>query len=276
MKKLLGWAALATAIAATLPSAVMAEHAVWLQDEKGSVGSDTLASTIQLCGCAGDSCCGNGCASPGNGACGCNSCCDEGPLSGLLGRILRPSDHCFDGFISPMTNPFFFEDPRTLTEARLIFAHHNIPAAVAGGGSAQLYAMQVRLALTERLSVIANKDGFLVSSNPVIRDGWADIAAGLKYNLIRDVARQRLLSVGATYELPTGSPRTFQGNGDGEFNLFYSGARRLADNFNWLSGGGIRIPADDDAESSSMYLSNHFDVRMTERFYLLTEVNWFC
>ena len=197
------------------------------------------------------------------------------PLAGLLGKILRPSDHCFDGFISPMTNPVFFEDPRTLTEARVIFAHHNIPAAIAGGGDVQLYAMQVRLALTERLSFIATKDGYIVSSNPVIRDGWADIAAGLKYNLIRDVARQRLLSVGATFELPVGSPRAFQGNGDGEFNLFYSGARRMWENFNWISGGGIRIPSDDDAESSSTYMSQHFDVRMTERTYLLTEVNWF-
>src|SRR5690349_21238803 len=42
-------------------------------------------------------------------------CCDC--YSGrhrLLGLFL-PSDHCFDRFISPISNPFFFEDPRSLT-----------------------------------------------------------------------------------------------------------------------------------------------------------------
>ena len=34
------------------------------------------------------------------------------------GRTLFQSDHAFDGFISPVTNPFYFEDPRSLTELR--------------------------------------------------------------------------------------------------------------------------------------------------------------
>ena len=33
------------------------------------------------------------------------------------------SDHVFDGFISPVTNPFLFEDPRSLTEVRPIFMY---------------------------------------------------------------------------------------------------------------------------------------------------------
>ena len=45
-----------------------------------------------------------------------------------------------------MTNPVFFEDPRTLTEARMIFFQHKVPAA-AGGGDVQLYAVQLRAAL---------------------------------------------------------------------------------------------------------------------------------
>lgn len=61
--------------------------------------------------------------------------------------IIASSDHCYDGFISPMTNPVYFEDPRTLTEARIIFANHTIPNGL-GGGQAQLIAMQVRAALT--------------------------------------------------------------------------------------------------------------------------------
>lgn len=91
-----------------------------------------------------------------------------------------------------MTNPVFFEDPRTLTEARFIFFHHVIPQD-AGGGTAQLMAMQVRAALTDRLSIVAAKDGFVTSSHPLVDDGWADVYVGLKYNLLTDPCFQRLV-----------------------------------------------------------------------------------
>ena len=45
--------------------------------------------------------------------------CGIGAASG--GRCAFQSDHCFDSFISPVTNPFLFEDPRSLTEVRPIF-----------------------------------------------------------------------------------------------------------------------------------------------------------
>src|SRR5690606_3773389 len=121
-------------------------------------------------------------------------------LDSLLG-LLHPSESCYDCFLSPMTNPIFFEDPRTLTEARLIYLQHKVPLTAAGG-DVNLVAMQLRAALTDRLSVIATKDGFITSTNPLIDDGWTDINVGLKYNLIRRPDLQFLYSVGATYEMP--------------------------------------------------------------------------
>src|SRR5205085_9724483 len=38
------------------------------------------------------------------------------------------SDHCLDTFSSPVTNPFLFEDPRSLTELRPIFIWQKIPS----------------------------------------------------------------------------------------------------------------------------------------------------
>ena len=88
--------------------------------------------------------------------------------------------------------------------------------------------MQLRAAINEDVSIIATKDGFIVSDTPVIpNDGWADIAAGLKINVYKDVCSQSLISVGTTYEAPLGSPRSLQGNGDGEFHMFTSGATKL-------------------------------------------------
>ena len=199
---------------------------------------------------------------------------DADPLDGKLLSFIQPSEPCFADWISPISNPVFFEDPRTLTEARAIFLHHEVPQA-AGGGDIQLYALQLRLALSDRLSIIATKDGYAVSSNPLIRDGWGDIGGGLKYNLIRNVEQERLLSAGVTYETPSGSPRTLQGNGSGEFNFFLTGGIEIADDWHWLSDAGFRIAANNNEESSSFYWSNHLDRRFAGCWYGIAEFNWF-
>lgn len=202
--------------------------------------------------------------------------CDEG-CGGLLGYgWLKPSDHCYDCFISPISNPVFFEDPRTLTEARLIYAHHNLPGAL-GGGDLDVLALQVRAALTENLSLVATKDGFVFAgSDAPLDDGWNDIAGGLKYNLYKDPELQRLLSVGLNFELPVGSTRTLQGNGDGEFLLYLTGGTQFGDASHWISATGWRLPVDGAAESESIYWSNHFDTLLWwPGVYALAEVNWF-
>lgn len=219
---------------------------------------------IPSCGCAVSSCDG------------CTSCCSSSGCGGfdLFGGLIQPSEGCFDCFLSPMTNPTFFEDPRTLTEARLIYLHHKVPLT-AGGGDINLVALQLRAALTDRLSIIATKDGYATSTNPLIDDGWADINVGLKYNLWRDPRSQTLLSFGGTYELPVGSTRTLQGNGDGIFHLFSTYGRRLY-GWNFLFGKGVIIPVDDDAESSWMYFSTHLSRRIADtNLFFLTEFNWY-
>lgn len=205
-------------------------------------------------------------------ACDYTDGCDSGD-SKLFGLFVA-SDHCYDSFISPMTNPVFFEDPRTLTEARFFYLHHRLPSAV-GGGEVNLVAMQARAALTDRLSIVAAKDGYMTSTSPLIDDGWADVAVGLKYNLYADPSKQRLLSAGVSYEIPWGSPRSLQGNGDGEFHLYTTGGAQLGCHSHWISATGVRLPADRGDESTSIYWSNHFDYEFAKGWYALAEVNWF-
>ena len=212
-------------------------------------------------------------------SCRCSGC---GP--GLLGNFLKPSDHCFDDFISPMSNFIFFEDPRTLTEARAIFLHHELPNPVAAGipgGEVQLYAVQLRFALSERLSLIAVKDGYLVTDidggplDDLLDDGWAAVTAGLKYNLIREPCTGTLLSAGLTYELPVGSQRTLQDIGDGEFHIFATGGKRLWNGMgHYLGSVGLRLPVDGGIQTTSFHWSNHFDVKLTDRIYAFTEAVW--
>jgi hypothetical protein len=238
-------------------------------------------------GCCSSGCDASGCRSSGCDSTGCRlsrGCCDSGCCSsrfcfgqglgqGLPG-FLQPSDDCFDGFISPISNPVFFEDPRNLTEARFVYLNHGVPGAL-GGGDVQLFALQLRARLSDNVSLIATKDGYGTSTNPLLNDGWADISAGLKFNLLRDVANQQLLSGGFTFEFPSGSPQFQQGNGDGELNLFLSGARRFACRNYWISTPGFRLPMDGDDESTVFYWSNHFSHQLNSRWYVLTEFNWF-
>ncbi len=206
-----------------------------------------------------------------DGSCGgtCNDC--QGRRS-IFGNIIMRSEGGFDCFISPITNPVYFEDPRLMTEARGIFLNHRAPIAV-GGGDVQLYAMQLRARISENVAFIATKDGYVKSSNPVIGDGWADTAAGLKFSLLRDVQRQRLLTAGFTFELPSGEASALQGNGSGNLNVFISGGRRILGGVNWLQCGGFRAPMDKVDESSVFYSSQHLSKNVGARTWVLTELN---
>ena len=203
-------------------------------------------------------------------------CCEKDYLFGLI----APTSLCHSDYISPMTNPVYFEDPRTLTEVRFIFAHHALPGtAPLSGGSIQLLAAQVRVALNERTSIIANKDGYFWFSDNIPfapNDGWADMNIGLKHNVFVSDDYSQILSVGATYEAPWGSTRSFQGNGDGQFNMFASGGMRVGDCGHFLAAGGLKIPADSVNNSQLAYFSAHYDRQVSgTNLYWFTEANWY-
>ncbi len=166
-----------------------------------------------------------------------------------------------------------------------MFIEHSFPRsqAVLQGGDAQVYAMQIRAALTKRLSIVANKDGYIDLNTPGIgsRSGWAATAAGVKYNLIRRPQQQFLLSTGLIYEMASGEADVFQGLGDGEFHLFLSSGARPFDNLFWISGTGFRLPSNTVLGSQMYYLSNSLAYRFLEGaapstgWYALWETNWF-
>src|SRR5262249_38412867 len=155
-----------------------------------------------------------------------------------------PSDHCFDSFISPISNPFFFEDPRSLTEARGIFIDNSLPATI-GGGDAHVWAGQLRGRFADRWSVIAPRLGVLQVNQTGNPTGSLFLSApvGLKYNFLRDVDRQLLLSAGATYFIP-GSQNSIAGLGDGDLHVFLTGGKQIFDYGHWLSATGFRLPLD--------------------------------
>lgn len=222
---------------------------------------------------------GNPCCTAAEGCCETGDCTDTGccgcGLGSCLDGLFHPRDTRFDDFISPVTNPIYFQDPRIQSEARFIFLNNWFPNGL-GGGKAQVYALQVRAALTENLSFIATKDGFTVSQSPLLDDGWADVAAGLQYNFYKNAETQTLLSTGMVFEIPAGSPQALQGNGDGEFHLFLTGGTKLGDYWHFLSGSGFVLPSNRSQQSQIWYWSNHLDYQVGDTgLYLLGEMNWF-
>ncbi len=202
-----------------------------------------------------------------------DSCVGDGGDGKLFGFI-QPTNRCFSDFVSPMSNPLFFEDPRNLTEIHFIYLNQRIPRG-AFAGTLNVFAAQIRASLTDRLSIVASNDGFVTSSNPLVLDGWADVSAGLKYNIVQDSREGKLLSAGFAYIMPVGSTRTLQAQGDGDFHLYVSGGKRIGCKSHYLTSTGFRLPANAALGSKMFYWSNHLDYQVSKKFYLLGEVNWY-
>ncbi len=181
----------------------------------------------------------------------------------------------FGRFVSPVSNPVNFEDPRPTTEVRPLYAYHRIDREfVTLGGDAHVVAAQARIALSERFGLIATKDGY-VWLNPKQalpkKNGWANIAFGCKYATYRDPERQAMATVGLRYETASGDKDVLQGRGDGVLNPFLSALWGAGD-FHLLGYTGTRIPI--SGNDSTFYdLSLHGDYQFGP-LYPLVEFNW--
>ncbi|WP_417378304.1 hypothetical protein [Gimesia sp.] len=233
--------------------------------QQTSVCASGAGCTCSTCTCQAPAC---SCEPCGGNAC---TLCDRIPL---LNKF--PSDRCFDDFIMPVSNPVWSIDPRSLTYVRGIFINQMIDAQtpVLGAGDLQVYALQLGIALNERLSIIAVKDGYntLQTRGVGNRTGWSDIGLGLKYVLIRDVENQFLLSGGLIYEATNGSSRVFQGNGDGVWTPYVSIGKQIGSG-HLIASSGYHVPGDTAEESQSIYYSIHYDHPVTSKLSAVAELN---
>ena len=201
-------------------------------------------------------------------------------------RARFKSDCEFDNFASPVTNPFLFEDPRSLTEVRPIFIYQRIPggAGLFQGGNAWFVGVQGRLAITERFSLVVNKfglTGFNPASGAAIQEssGFSEIHLGPKYVFYRNPETKTLIAAGATFQIPSGSSDAFQNTGQLSIVPYISAARRLwetkSGTFNGMASTGYSFSTN-DSRSDYFYLSGHldFDIGNKGRFFPLIEMNW--
>lgn len=185
-------------------------------------------------------------------------------------------------YVPPVSNPIFNETPFMTTEVRPVYYYTDIPSQfITGGGNIQLVAAQVRVALNERLAVIATKDGYAdLDFDGVLRDedGFANIAFGLKYALIDRPEDDAILTAGVTYEPPSGNLVTsgiyMQGTADGFVNVFASGAKAFG-NLGLQANGGFNLAVDQAANTSMFHFSAHADYEVLDNLFPLVEINTF-
>ncbi|MGD7654208.1 MAG: hypothetical protein ACQCXQ_13395 [Verrucomicrobiales bacterium] len=183
----------------------------------------------------------------------------------------------------PISNPTLFDLALPSSNIHPIFIYHSLPDQISTklgnldlGGDVEVYALQFEYALTDRLSIVATKDGY-VDMNPnallSTENGWANLGGGLKYAFILNPETGTALSGTATFEFPTGNSDVFQGEGDGAVNLIVSGLQ-MADQWQFAGALGFQIPFSDE-QSTSSFLSTHVSYEVTPWFIPLVELNWF-
>lgn len=205
---------------------------------------------------------------------------------GCAGQGFLRSDHCFDNFISPVTNPSEFEDPRSLTEVRPIFIfqetrHHNFFFHDADFES---YNLQARVAITDRLSVVLQEFGFVhidPGSGSTFSDvtGFSEVDIGPKFTFWRNEQTGTLAAAGLTFEIPAGPRKVFQDTGDLSLRPYVSFAQSFGrtsyGSFDAMSTFGYNFGAD-NKRSDNFFSSWHldFDVANAHKIYPLVELNW--
>jgi hypothetical protein len=212
----------------------------------------------------------------------------KGNTFNTSGRHPFESDHSMDDFISPVTNPFLFEDPRSLTEARPIFMWQGTPTKtpIYRGGDIEYFGLQGRVAITECFSIVMNKFGAVWSephdSIPGFEphDGFAEIWIGPKYTFLRNEGTGTLGAVGLIFQLPVGSDKVQQDTG----NLTLTPYLTMGQSFFKTSYGmfhalgtlGYNASVDSE-RSDNVYFSLHFDydIANLHKFYPLIEFNYF-
>jgi hypothetical protein len=212
--------------------------------------------------------------------------CEQAMTAG--NRNLFQSDHCFDNFISPVTNPFLFLDPRSLTEVRPIFMYQSTSSnnPIFRGGDVEWFGTQASLALTDRLSFIVSELGFIwLEPHNHINGfaphvGFSELHLGPQYTFIRSEDTQTLLAGGLQFGIPAGPGKVFQNTGNMSlipyFTLGQNFLRSSFGSFNFLTTFGYSVGFDSQ-RSDYLFNSYHldYDLLNAHKIYPLIELNWF-
>jgi hypothetical protein len=197
------------------------------------------------------------------------------------------SDQGFPGLISPVSNPFLFEDPRALTELRPIFMWQGTPRSNIPfrGGDIEYAGLQARLAFNQRLDLVISELGFVWvephdlpgTFNHV---GFAEVRIGPKYTFYRCESTGTVAAAGLNFDLPVGDGRVGQNTGNLSLEPYVSVGQNFGrssfGSFNFLGTLGYSL-ATDNERTDFLFLSLHldYDVANAHKIYPFLELNDF-
>jgi len=194
---------------------------------------------------------------------------------------MRANNSFHKKFAHPVGNPLYFESPFIETNLRLIYVWHDFPTnSQLGGGEANIVAAPIRVALTDRLALVASKDGYTWLNTGITpeADGWNDAALGLKYMFLVDEASEFALTGGLKWEWVNGDRDIIQG-GDGghhELNPFISVAKGW-DRFHLMGALNYRIPMNGNDGNHILQWDLHADYEVAPEtlpgFFPLLEIH---
>lgn len=177
----------------------------------------------------------------------------------------------------PVANPIYFESPLIQSEIHPFYMYHRMDKSFLGVDTdVDVYALQLRYAINDRLAVIATRDGYIEihPKGAQTLHGWASLAAGLKYAIAQDEEKQYIVTPGFTFEAPTGSQQVFQQSGGGIFNLFISGEKGY-DKLHLTGSLGARVPINWHANTASLSYSGQVDYWFCKWFIPFVGINAF-
>lgn len=208
-----------------------------------------------------------------------------GGFQGGTGRSAFQSDRAFEEFTSPVSNPFFFEDPRALTEIRPIFIWQKTPSANAiwAGGSNFEYALRGSVAITPHISLVVSRLGFS-TINPKVGapditsgTGFSEVLLGPKITFLRNETSKTVAAIGLTFDVPAGAGSVLHNTGHTGLVPYFSIAQNFGrsnyGSFNFMNTTGYHFRTD-TTRTEAFYSSFHLDYEIAKRFYPLVELNW--
>jgi hypothetical protein len=183
----------------------------------------------------------------------------------------------YDGFVKPVTAPYLFEDPFVTTGLYVWGVFHDFPrGSVFQGGDLTVVAVAARFALTDRLAILATKDGWAdldpglsILGHP---EGFTNITLGVKYALIDDPEHQFILTPVLRFETPAGARDVFQGHDEGIWIPGISLAKGF-DDLHLIAHVGAEIPNDMASNSTFMFYDLHVDYAVWKYFVPFVSVN---
>lgn len=198
--------------------------------------------------------------------------------------IVEPEPILWKGFLygdqhfrdkpRPVGSPLYFEDPFINSDLRFIYLWHEIAEqSQLRGGDLNVWALQARIAITDRLQFIATGNNVSHLTGPIINDdtGYNDMALGLKYAVLVDHDNDFILSTGLRWKLSNGHAGVLQGNVD-ELSPFISAYKGWG-KWNFIADVAGRIAMDEHQGNHLLSWNAHVDYEVCKYFFPLFEIH---